>query len=66
MVSRIELYRNCVKILDDAEILDSSFNVMCIFQDLLNDKNPLFKPDETVIPETAEKIVNLTVKRSIF
>ena len=64
MVSRIELYRNCVKILDDAEILDSSFNVMCIFQDLLNDKNPLFKPDETVIPETAEKIVNLTVKRS--
>lgn len=64
MVNRLELYNNCVKILDDAEIPNSNFDVLCIFQDLLNNKNPLFKPDEPVIPETAEKIFNLTVKRS--
>lgn len=64
MVNRLELYNNCVKILDDAEIPNSNFDVLCIFQDLLNNKNPLFKPDEPVLPETAEKIFNLTVKRS--
>lgn len=64
MVNRLELYNNCVKMLDDAEIPNSNFDVLCIFQDLLNNKNPLFKPDEPVIPETAEKIFNLTVKRS--
>lgn len=64
MVNRLELYNNCVKMLDDAEIPNSNFDVLCIFQDLLNNKNPLFKPDEPVLPETAEKIFNLTVKRS--
>lgn len=64
MVSRIELYNSCVKILESAEIPDSSFDVLCIFQDLLGDKNPLFRPDEPVDYGTAEKILDFTKRRS--
>lgn len=64
MVSRIELYNSCVKILENAEIPDSSFDVLCIFQDLLGDKNPLFRPDEPVDYGTAEKILDFTKRRS--
>lgn len=64
MVSRIELYRDCVKELDNASIPDSGFDAMCIFQDMLRDRNPLFSPDKDVQPETEEKIRTLIKRRA--
>lgn len=64
MVSRLKLYKECIKILDDAGVSDSEFDTLCIFQDLLNDRNPLFMPNESVNSETAEKIYALVSERS--
>lgn len=64
MVSRLEFYKKCIKLLDDAGISDSEFDILCIFQDLLNDRNPLFMPDEPLNFETAEKIYALVSERS--
>ena len=63
MVSRLEFYKKCIKLLDDAGISDSEFDTFCIFQDLLNDRNPLFMPDEPLNSETAEKIYALVSER---
>lgn len=46
MVSRIELYRDCVRRLKENGIDDAEFDAMCIFQRVLGEKNPLFKPNE--------------------
>lgn len=48
MVSRIELYKNCVRKLNSYGIADAEFDAMCIFQDVFREKNPLFKPNEDV------------------
>lgn len=64
MVSRLKLYKECIRILDDSGISDSEFDTLCIFQDLLNDRNPLFMPNESVNSETAEKIHALVSERS--
>lgn len=62
MVSRLELYKECLGILEQAEIADSEFDALCIFQDMLGDKNPLFKPNEAVPEETETKIRSLVKK----
>lgn len=46
MVSRLELYRECVQKLKENGVPDAEFDVMCIFQDVFREKNPLFKPNE--------------------
>lgn len=63
MVSRSELYRECVGRLEEAGIPDSSFDVMCIFQDMLGDRNPLFRPLETVPDDAEMRIRDLTARR---
>lgn len=60
---RKELFRECTDALDKAGIPDSSFDVMCIFEDMLNEKNPLFRPLQEVSPQDEEKIRTLAEKR---
>lgn len=63
MVSRSELYRECVGKLEAAEIPDSAFDMMCIFQDILNESHPLFLPSKLVEESAEKKIRELTEKR---
>lgn len=56
MVSRLELYRNCVRNLKENGIPDAEFDAMCIFQEVLDEKNPLFKPNEEVKSHDIYKI----------
>lgn len=63
MVNRIDLYRHCIELLKDNENSDREFEVLCIFQDILNNKNPLFSPDETVSDEDRAKILEYTQRR---
>lgn len=62
MVSRLELYKECLEILERSEIADSEFDVLCIFQDMLGERNPIFKPNENV-PEEAETKIRSLVKK---
>lgn len=48
MVSRLELYRNCVQFMEKNGIENAEFDTMCIFQEVFREKNPLFKPNEEV------------------
>lgn len=64
MVSRAELFEECRAILEKSGNDSARFDVMCIFQDMLGDKNPLFRQSEPVSAETEEKIRNLVKKRS--
>ena len=64
MVSRKELFDECMGILSSAGIDTARFDTLCIFQDMLSDQNPLFLPQEAV-PEDIEKhIRQLTELRS--
>lgn len=58
MVSRLELYKECVHKLNEHEIDDAEFDVMCIFQDVLKERNPLFKPNDEVDSSHIYKIYN--------
>lgn len=62
MVNRSELYRQCVEIFEKSGIADAEFDTLCIFQDMLNDKNPLFRPLEAV-PEEAETMIRKLAQR---
>lgn len=59
---RSQLYRECTEQLDGAGIPDSRFDVLCIFQDMLGEKEPMFRPNEEV-PETNELRIRELVKR---
>ncbi|MDE5764745.1 MAG: peptide chain release factor N(5)-glutamine methyltransferase [Ruminococcus sp.] len=48
MVNRLELYRKCIRELEKNDIPDAEFDTACIFQEALNEKNPLFRPDASV------------------
>lgn len=63
MVKRIDLYNHCVKLMKSNENSDSEFDTLCIFQDILNDKIPLFKPDETVSDSESENILEYVRRR---
>lgn len=64
MVSRRELYALCREKLEKAGIDTADFDAMCIFQDMLGEKNPLFLPLEEVPEDKAERIMELTRRRS--
>lgn len=64
MVSRSELYKESVEILERNEISDSGFDAMCIFQDVLGERNPMFLPLEEVSAEHEEKIRGMIKRRS--
>lgn len=58
MVSRIELYKDCVRKLTEHKIDDAEFDAMCIFQDVFHERNPLFKPNEEVDSSHIHKVYN--------
>lgn len=60
---RHELYKYCVKRLESAETPDSEFDITCIFQDVLEDKMPLFQPLKDVSAENEAVILEMTEKR---
>lgn len=64
MVSRSELFRECQAALENAGIPDARFDTLCIFQDCLGDRNPLFSPLEAV-PADAEAMINAMTERRI-
>ena len=64
MVSRGELYRACQAAMEQADIPDAAFDTMCIFQDCLGDRKPLFSPLEAV-PEETEGLIRLMTERRI-
>lgn len=64
MVSRSELYRESVEILERNEISDSGFDVTCVFQDVFGERNPMFYPLEEVSAEHEEKIRGMIKRRS--
>lgn len=61
---RSELYRECVRVLNAAGIPDSEFDTLCIFQDMIGDKNPMFKPNEDVPADAESRIRQLIGKRA--
>lgn len=64
MVSRAELYRHCTEMLSSYGADSAEFDTLCIFQDMLEDKNPMFRPQEPVPPEKEELILELVRKRT--
>ncbi|MCM1132061.1 MAG: peptide chain release factor N(5)-glutamine methyltransferase [Ruminococcus flavefaciens] len=58
MVSRLELYKNCVRKLKENGIDDAEFDAMCIFQQVFREKNPLFKPNEEAEDSQIRKAYN--------
>lgn len=63
-MSRTELFWECRTVMEQGGIDSAEFDTMCIFQDTLGDKNPLFRPQETVPEETERQIRSLVKKRS--
>ena len=64
MVSRRELYNECANILRKSGNPDAEFDTLCIFQDIIHDKNPLFQPMEAVSQEDEKTIREYVKKRS--
>lgn len=64
MVSREMLFRECVSLMDKNGIDSSYFDTLCIFQDILGDRNPLFRPRETVPEDKKEIILGLLKRRT--
>lgn len=60
---RSELYKECVCLMTEHNIADSEFDTLCIFQDMLGEKQPLFKPNEMVSEENEAKIRRLVSQR---
>lgn len=64
MVSRRELYDECTTLLSSAGKESPEFDTLCIFQDMLGDKTPMFQPLRDVPDEQAERIRKLTAERA--
>ena len=63
-MNRKQLYDICCGILKDNGIEDYEFDTLCIFQDILHDRHPLFRPAEEVGAEDEKTIRDLTGRRS--
>ena len=63
MVSRSSLFDECRKDLEKSGNPDARFDVLCIFQDMLGDAHPLFRPSEPVDISTERRIRDLVGKR---
>lgn len=59
-----ELYGQCAELLAQSGNEDGEFDTMCIFQDILGDKHPLFRPQEEVSQEREKAILGLVKRRS--
>ncbi|MBP3746264.1 MAG: peptide chain release factor N(5)-glutamine methyltransferase [Ruminococcus sp.] len=64
MVNRRELFDECLNLLNAAGKESAEFDTLCIFQDMLGDKNPLFSPMKAVEENDAAKIRDITAKRA--
>ncbi len=64
MVSRSNIYREAIEILKGNGIPDSEFDVMCIFQDVFEERNPMFLPLENVSEEREDQIRGMIKRRS--
>jgi release factor glutamine methyltransferase len=64
MVSRAELFAQCEELLSAAGNGDARFDTLCIMQDTLGDRNPLFKPLEAVSPEHEKTVRELAARRA--
>lgn len=63
MVSRKELYDSCVERLVNAGVEDAEFDALCMLQDCLSDKNPLFRPLDDVDSNTEAAVLGMTERR---
>lgn len=63
-MQRKALYDICGEILKNSGNEDWEFDTLCIFQDILHDKHPLFRPAEEVSGEDEKTIRQLTERRS--
>jgi release factor glutamine methyltransferase len=63
-MQRKALYDICGEILKKSGNEDWEFDTLCIFQDILCDKHPLFRPAEEVSAEDEKTIRQLTERRS--
>ena len=63
-MNRKQLYDICAEKLKASENEDYEFDTLCIFQDILHDKYPMFKPNEEVDGEAEKTILDLTERRS--
>ena len=63
-LTRRQLFDECVSLLNIAGKESAEFDTMCIFQDMLGDKNPLFSPLKAVTAQQAETIRALAAKRA--
>lgn len=63
MVNVGELYRECSTEMSVSGIVDAEFDTLCIFQDCLGDKNPLFRPLEAVHADTEKRIRSMVARR---
>ena len=63
MVSRRELYDICVGRLSEAGVEDAEFDALCMLQDCLSDKNPLFRPLDSVDSNGEEAVLGMTERR---
>ena len=64
MVNVGELYRECSTDMSVSGIVDAEFDTLCIFQDILHETHPLFRPAEEVSAEDEKTIRQLTKRRS--
>lgn len=63
-MTRKQLYDICAEKLRASGNEDWEFDTLCIFQDVLHDKHPLFHPAEEVSAEDEETVRGLTERRS--
>lgn len=60
---RQDLYRHCLSVMEAADIPDSEFDTLCIFQDVLKDKMPLLLPYMTVDADKEAVILEMVERR---
>jgi len=63
-VSRGELFARCRELIALRDEESADFDTTCIFQDLLEEKLPMFAPKEPVPEEKAAEILSLAKRRS--
>lgn len=63
-MNRKQLYDICTAKLKASENEDYEFDTLCIFQDILHDKYPMFRPNEEVSSDAEKTVLDLTERRS--
>ncbi len=63
MVSRIDFYHECCEILEKSGNEDAEFDVLCMFQDVLHEKHPLFRPKDEIEADRQHIIEDMVCRR---